>query len=72
MHLREAGLVTLPEVPDGAVIEAMARALNPFAWKVRDKYMSHPGHEALELDVMVEDSIRQARAAYAALRGAMQ
>lgn len=60
------------EVPDDALIEAMARALNPFAWKVRDKYMSHPDHEALELDVMVEDSIRQARAAYAALRGAMQ
>jgi hypothetical protein len=69
----------LPENPDPAVIEAMARAIAPHRW--REVHREPPGDlpqarwDAL-LDQAIaegrEPSLEAARAAYAAMRGAMQ
>lgn len=59
-------LDALPEVPDDAVIEAMAEAIyNP----VNNKSMIRWAHV---IDRDKDGYRRQARAAYAAMRGAMQ
>lgn len=58
----------LPEVPDPAVIEAMARAAheNPHDWQVASGDWGAAGHE-------IKEQFRaHARAAYTAMRGAMQ
>lgn len=56
----------LPENPDPAVIEAMARAI----YGDQHKFSDWDGGRVSSRDN--SDAFRQARAAYAAMRGAMQ
>lgn len=64
----------LPEVPDGAVIEAMARALAHLEpgedWPTNDELGGNP--TGTRDDEFREAHRDDARAAYAAMRGAMQ